>query len=80
MQNLYQKILIINDFCFSKIFKKKYILNDIKSYKNISNFVFSIIKYAKKFDIKNQYNQLICISNVITFKIRKILRFSKKLL
>ena len=43
-------------FAFQKFSKKKYFLNDIKNYKNISNFVFSIMKHAKTANISDQYN------------------------
>ena len=56
MRNFYQEISTINDFRFSEIFKKKYFLNDVKNHKNISNFVFSIMKHAKTANISDQYN------------------------
>ena len=40
-------------FVFQKFSKKKYFLNDVKNYKNILNFVFSIMKYAKTINISD---------------------------
>ena len=59
MRNFYQEILTISNFRFSNIFEKKNFLNDVKNYKNISNFVFSTMTHAKAVNISDQYNQFI---------------------
>ena len=46
----FQQLVI---FAFQKFSKKKYFLNNVKNYKNISNFVFSIIKHAKTINISD---------------------------
>ena len=65
-------------FAFQKFSKKKYFLNDVKSHRDISNFVFSIMKHAKTTNISDQYNQLIWIFNIIVSEIRKNIEIFKK--
>ena len=67
-------------FAFQKLSEKKYSLNDVKNHKNISNFVFSIMKHAKAANISDQYSQLIWIFNAITFEIRKDIEILKKII
>ena len=65
-------------FAFQKFSKKKYFLNDVKNHKNISSFVFSIMKHAKAANISDQYSQLIWIFNVIISEIKKNIEAFKK--
>ena len=67
-------------FAFQKFSKKKYFLNDVKNHKNISNFVFSIMKHAKTANINDQYSQLIWTFNVIISEIRKNIETFKKII
>ena len=59
---------------------KSYFFDDLKNKKNMSNFVFSVIKHAKTINIADVHDQLIWIYNVIVFELARNIDFSKKII
>ena len=57
---------------------KNYFLDDLKNKKNMSSFVFSIMKHAKTINITDVHDQLIWVYNAIAFELTKNINSSKK--
>jgi hypothetical protein len=60
---------------FNYLIIERYILNDVRVNKNISSFVFQIMKHAKVVNIIDLHDQLIWIYNAIVFKLIKNINF-----
>ena len=65
-------------FALQKLSGERYSLNDVKNHKNISSFVFSIMKHAKTANISDQYSQLTWTFNAIAPEIRRNIEALKK--
>ena len=65
-------------FALQFLSSKSYSFNDLKSKKNMSNFVFSVMKHAKAINITNVHDQLIWIYNAIAFELTRNINSSKK--
>jgi hypothetical protein len=63
-------------FVLNYLIIERYILNDVRVNRDISSFVFQIMRHAKVANIANLHDQLTWAYNVITFELIKNIDFS----
>ena len=64
---------------FQVFITNRYILNDLRNHKNIFNFVFQIMRHAKKVNINDFHEQLIWVYNAIAFELVRNVNSSKEI-